>query len=214
MAEAPSPVSSPDFGSLEERSMRFGCSRLFALSALVLSSAAPAVAAGDASGGSAFPPFDPSSFAGQLFRLAVTFGTLYFLMSRLALPRLASIIEERQSTIETALAAASDAQKAAEAEAAALELSLAKAKTNAQAIASEARAKSSKEIDSKRHAVETDLSAKMVAAEASIAETKAKAMANVEDIAKEAVSAMVEHLTGKAPTAAAIGKAVGAVRGE
>ncbi len=177
---------------------------------IVAATVTPAFAAD----GGAFPPFDSSTFAGQLFWLAVTFTTLYVLMSKVALPRIASIMAEREGTIERALGDAAAAQKASEAEAAALEQALAKAKTNAQAIAAEARAKSSKEIDTKRQKVEQELSAKMVAAETAIAETKAKAMANVDDIAKDAVSAMVETLTGKAPTAAAIGKAVTSARGE
>lgn len=164
--------------------------------------------------GGAFPPFDSSTFAGQLFWLAITFGTLYLLMSRIALPRIAAVMAEREGTIESALSAAAAAQKAAEVEAQALETALAKAKTNAQVIAQEARTKSGKEIDAKRQVVETDLTARMVAAEASIMATKTKAMANVEEIAREAASAMIEKLTGKAPTAAAFNKAFGSVRGE
>lgn len=183
--------------------------RLIATPFIVATTATSAFAA---EGG--FPPFDSHTFAGQIFWLVITFGLLYVLMSKVALPRIGSILEERQGTIDTALAAASKAQTAAEAEAAALEQALVKAKTNAQAIASEASAKSAKDIDAKRHAVESDLSAKMVAAEASITATKAKAMANVSDIAKEAASAMIERLTGKAPTAAAVGKAFSATGGE
>lgn len=174
--------------------------------------AATTVSAFAADGG--FPPFETRTFAGQVFWLAVTFGLLYLLMSKVAVPRIGSILEERQSTIDSALSAAANAQKTAESEAQALEQALSKAKANAQAIASEARAKSAKEIDAKRQAVETDLNAKMVAAEASIAETKAKAMANVEDIAKDAASALVERLTGKAPTAAAATKAFAALGGK
>lgn len=186
--------------------------RLFA-STFFLTTALPAFAAGgEAEGG--FPPFNAATFAGQLFWLAVTFGTLYYLMSRVALPRVGAIIAEREATIESALSQASKAQAAAETEAQALELALAKAKSNAQAIAQEARAKSAKDIDAKRSAVEKDLAAKMVAAEASIGETKAKAMANVEDIAKDAVSAMVEALTGAAPSAAAVAKAIDGSRGK
>ncbi|MFY8113565.1 MAG: F0F1 ATP synthase subunit B' [Rhabdaerophilum sp.] len=179
--------------------------------ALFLSSVLPALAA-DAEGG--FPPFNAATFAGQLFWLAVTFGTLYVLMSRIALPRVGAIMAEREATIETALAQASKAQAAAEAEAQGLELALAKAKANAQAIAQEARAKSAKDIEGKRSTVEKDLAAKMAAAEASINETKAKAMGNVQDIAKDAVGAMIEQLTGKAPTAAAVTKAITSARGE
>lgn len=177
--------------------------------ALFLSSVLPAMAA---EGG--FPPFNAATFAGQLFWLALTFGTLYLLMSRVALPRVGAIMAEREATIEASLAQASKAQAAAEAEAQGLEQALAKAKANAQAIAQDARAKSAKEIEAKRSAVEKDLAAKMVAAEASISETKTKAMGNVEDIARDAVSAIIEQLTGKAPTAAAVTKAITASRGE
>lgn len=187
--------------------------RLFVTSGL-LASTLPAFAAGGGGAEGVFPPFDASTFAGQLFWLVLTFGTLYLLMSRVALPRVGAIIEQRESTIETALAQASKAQAAAESEAQALEQALSKAKANAQAIAQEARAKGAKEIDAKRSAVEKDLAAKMAAAEASIGETKAKAMGNVEDIAKEAVAVIVEQLTGKAPAAAAITKAVNAVSGK
>ena len=98
--------------------------RLFA-STFFLTTALPAFAAGgEAEGG--FPPFNAATFAGQLFWLAVTFGTLYYLMSRVALPRVGAIIAEREATIESALSQASKAQAAAETEAQALELALAK----------------------------------------------------------------------------------------
>ena len=44
----------------------------------------------EAHGGGAFPPLDTSTFPSQLFWLVVFFGLLYLLMSKVALPRLAS----------------------------------------------------------------------------------------------------------------------------
>jgi len=164
----------------------------------------PAIAAA----GSKFPPFDASTFAGQLFWLAVTFGALYLLMSRVALPRVASILEERRSAIDEALKAAEIAQKKAEEEAAALEASLVKARTDAQAIAQKAKAKSAADLDAKRAKEEASLAADIQAAEARISDMKTKAMANVEGIAGDVVGAIVEQLAGKAPTAAAAAKAV------
>lgn len=185
--------------------------RRFLAAALLLSSALPVLAA-ETKG--SFPPLNASTFAGQLFWLTLTFGTLYLLMSRVALPRVGAILAAREATIESSLAQASKAQAAAEAEAQSLEQALAKAKANAQAIAQEARSKSAREIEAQRSAVEKDLATKMIAAEASILETKTKAMGNVEDIAKDAVSAIIEQLSGKAPTAAAVAEAVNAARGE
>lgn len=171
----------------------------------------PAFAAGNEGGGHRFPPFDSSTFAGQLFWLALTFGLLYWLMSRIALPRVASILEERRETIDAALRAASAAQKSAEEQAAALEAAVTRARASAQGIAGEARDKSAKEIDARRAAVEKDLSAKLAAAEARIADTKAKAMQNVEVIATDAVSVILGQLGGKA-TESAIAKAISAAK--
>lgn len=179
---------------------------------LLAGAAGPALAAGaPADGGSKFPPFEASTFPSQLFWLALTFGLLYVLMSRVALPRVGAILEQRREAIDGALRAASAAQKEAEEQANALETSLAKARASAQGIAGEARDKSSKEIEARRAAVEKDLSAKLVAAETRISETKTKAMGNVETIAKDAVSIILEQLGGKA-TDAAIAKAVAAVK--
>ena len=47
--------------------------------------------------GKVFPPLDPGTFAPQLFWLAISFGLLYSLLKRFALPRVAAVIDERDS---------------------------------------------------------------------------------------------------------------------
>src|SRR5690606_23669808 len=61
---------------------------------------------GDDHGSGVFPPFDPSTYASQLVWLAVTFGALYLLMSKIALPRIGEILEVRRDRIESDLAEA------------------------------------------------------------------------------------------------------------
>ena len=53
-----------------------------------------------AEGGGTFPPFDASTFAGQIFWLVITFGFLYYLMSKIALPRVSEILETREIKID------------------------------------------------------------------------------------------------------------------
>ena len=61
-----------------------------------------------------FPPFDVSTFPAQLFWLVITFGTLYFVMSRIALPRVAKILDTRRLRIGNDLDVAAAARLAAQ----------------------------------------------------------------------------------------------------
>src|SRR6476660_5321475 len=67
--------------------------------------------------GGGFPPFDTSTFASQLVSLVIAFVALYLIVSRIALPRVGSVIDARQNAIEGDLA---EAQKLKEASSAAL----------------------------------------------------------------------------------------------
>jgi F-type H+-transporting ATPase subunit b len=148
--------------------------------------------------GAAFPPFDPSGFAGQLLWLAITFGALYLLMSRVALPQIGSIIETRRSRIEGDLAEAERLRKETEKAAAAYEAALAEARKNAQAIAEETRASIKADIDNRRADVEAGLTRRISEAEARIAATKTAALANVDEIAADTAQAVVARVTGGA----------------
>ena len=62
-----------------------------------------------------FPPFDFSLFPHQLFWFAVTFGALYWVLSRYVLPKVGSVIERRETKIKGDLDAAARENDAAEA---------------------------------------------------------------------------------------------------
>lgn len=77
-----------------------------AITALALSVlAAPALAS---EGGGGLPQFKAEWFPSQLFWLAVTFVVLYVFFARLALPRIAGTLENRQRKIQGDLDAAAD----------------------------------------------------------------------------------------------------------
>ncbi|AMJ63353.1 hypothetical protein AXW83_00475 [Bosea sp. PAMC 26642] len=156
----------------------------------------------------AFPPFDARTFAGQLFWLAITFGLLYWLMSKVALPRVGAILADRASAISRDLDEAAQMQAKAEDTAKAYETALTEARKNAQSIAQASRDAGAKASDERRKTVEAELSAKLDAAEASIAGTKSAAMSNVRSLGSEVAIAIVTKLTGEAPSAAEVSNAV------
>lgn len=150
-----------------------------------------------------FPPFDPATFGNQLLWLALSFAFLYFLMSRVALPRIGGILESRRTRIEGDLKEADRLRIETERAAEAYEQALAEARANAHAIAEETRQGIRADIEGKRAKVEAELAEKVAAAEARIAETKQAALANVEDIAAETAAALVGHLAGQVSEAEA-----------
>jgi F-type H+-transporting ATPase subunit b len=158
----------------------------------------------------AFPPFDSTNFSSQLIWLLLTFGALYLLMSKIALPRVANILSARKDKIDSDLASAAKAQDEAAAAAAAHEKTLADAKAKAQGVGKAANAELAAQADARRQALEDDLNAKLSAAEAQIAATKTAALANVGAIATETAHAIVQHITGQPADAAAVAAAVAA----
>ena len=158
--------------------------------------------------GGGFPPFQRDTFGSQLLWLAIFFVALYVIASRLALPRVGSIIEDRRKRISGDLAEAARMKDAADAAIATYEKALADARARAQAMAAEARDKVNAEAEANRKAVEASLQTRLTAAEQTIAATRTAAMANVQGIAQEAAIAIVERLTGKAPSRADAAAAV------
>jgi F-type H+-transporting ATPase subunit b len=155
-----------------------------------------------------FPPFQKETFPSQLVWLAITFVLLYLLVSRIAVPRIGGILEERSRRIEGDFAAAQRMKEDAEAALAAYEKSLAEARNRAQGIGSEIRDRLHAEAEANRKTLEAKLNTQLADAEKQIGATKAAAMANVRGIAVDAAAAIVERLIGTTPPAPAVAAAV------
>src|SRR5689334_749187 len=163
---------------------------------------------GEHNGG--FPPFDPSTFASQLVSLVIAFVALYIIVSRIALPRVGSVIDARQNAIEGDLEAAQKLKDESDAALKAYETELASARSRAQAIGNETREKLNAASEAERKRLEERLSLKLAEAEKSIASTRANAMRNVRGIAAEAATAIVQRLTGVVPDGKSVDSAVDA----
>jgi len=159
--------------------------------------------------GHGFPPFEKQTFPSQLVWLVLTFVVLYLLMSRVALPRVGSILEARRRHIDNDLAEAQRLKDASDAAIAAHEKALADARGRAQTLANETREKAAVAAEQRRKEVDAKLGAHIAESEKTIAATRSAAMANVRGIASEAAAAIVERLTGIAPKSQEVADAVG-----
>jgi F-type H+-transporting ATPase subunit b len=163
-------------------------------------------------GHSNFPPFETQTFPSQLLWLAISFGALYLIMSRVALPKIGGLIETRKARIAKDLDEAAAMQQKADAAAAAHEKTIADARAKALAMAQEAKDKLAAEGAVKRKALEDDLNAKLAAADEQIAATRKQAMSNVEAIARDAAGAIYERIIGRPADTSAIADAVAAAK--
>ena len=144
------------------------------------------------------PQLDFSTFGNQIFWLAVTLVVIYLILSRVALPRIAAVLAERQGTITNDIAAAEDLKaKAVEAENI-YNKALADARAEAQRIAAETRAEIQAGLDEAIAQADVDIAAKAAESEKAIAEIKAGALDSITAVANDTAAEVVAALGGKA----------------
>lgn len=153
-------------------------------------------------GSGGLPQFEFQHWGGQIAWLLVLFVILYVLISRVFTPRLRRVLDERASTIATALDTARQVQAEALDQARTGEAELAEARARSQRVATDARAKANADSAAIAAVEDAKVADRVAAAEAEIGKARDAAMANVAGIAEEITSAIVAKLTGKAPSAA------------
>ena len=104
----------------------------------------------------------------QLFWFAVAFGALYVLLSRVVLPKIASVQTKRAGTIKSDLDEAAQKSAAAEQARVDMERAVAKARADARAMVEAARADVTAKLAADQEAAETRLAAKIAEAEAKV----------------------------------------------
>ncbi len=159
------------------------------------------------------PQLDFTTFPNQIFWLVVTLVVIYFVLSKVALPRIPSVLAERQGTITNDIAAAEDLKaKAAEAEEA-YNKALADARAEAGRIAAEAKAEMQAEVEVAMAKADAEIAARTAESEARITEIREGAAAAVktvaQDTAKEVVSALGIDVDASSIDAAVASRAKG-----
>ncbi|MFX0545167.1 F0F1 ATP synthase subunit B' [Roseovarius sp. S1116L3] len=153
----------------------------------------------DSHGGAiGLPQLCPDWMGNQIFWLLVTLVVIFFVLSRIALPRIAAVLAERQGTITNDIAAAEDLKvKAAEAEAA-YEKALADARSNANDIIAETKAGIKADLDEAMAKADAEIAAKTAEGEKAIDEIRAGALESVKVVAKDTAKEIVAAMGGKA----------------
>jgi F-type H+-transporting ATPase subunit b len=154
------------------------------------------------------PQLDYHTFVPQLVWLAVSFIVLYVLMAGLALPKVKAAIEGRRQHLDGDLARAAALKEEAETALAAYQKMLAEARAAAQETLRQTGERLAAEAAERQRQLSATLAEQIAAAEARIAAGKDEALAEIRGIAAEVGSAVVEKLTGAAPSPAAMTNAV------
>ena len=163
-------------------------------------------AADQASGG--LPQLDFSTWPSQIFWLAVSLIVLYQLMTKIGLPRISNVIEERADAIADDLDRAEEFRRKAEEAEATYERALADARAKAQTIAAETRAEIQKEVDAEIARADAEISARSSESERRIAEIRESAMASVEQVANDTAVEVVRAVLPEAADKKAVKAAV------
>ena len=160
---------------------------------------AAGAAADHASGG--LPQFDLAQWPGQMVWALVIFLVLFLLFRFVFVPRVAGAIEAREDRISGDYGDARRLRDEAEAQSAAAAAELDEARAHAHRLAADARGAAKADAAVRQAEEDKKLAARLTEAEARISVARAEAMSHVRGIASETAHAMVEHLTGKAPSA-------------
>jgi F-type H+-transporting ATPase subunit b len=154
------------------------------------------------------PQFRTEYWGGQIVWLVVMFAALYLLLSRVFVPRLRRVRDERETAINGAIEDARRVRREADAQASAASAEMADARAKAQAAAAEAKARANAEAARRHAAQEEELANRLGEAEARIRASRDAAMGSVRQVASDTAGVIVEKLTGRAAAEAELAAAL------
>jgi len=130
------------------------------------------------------PQIDFATFPNQIFWLVVALIAIYFILTRVALPRISAVLAQRQGTLTNDLAAAEDLKRQAVEAEEAYNKALADARAEAHRIAEETRAAIQADLNDAIAKADAEIAAKSAESEARISEIQATATESASDVAK------------------------------
>jgi len=158
------------------------------------------------------PQFDLAQWPGQIVWALGVFLVLYLLFAFVFVPRVSGAIEKREDKISGDFGDARKLRDEAQAQADAAAREVEEARARAHRVAGEARAAAKAESDARQADEDVKVAALLAEAERRIGAARDEAMSHVRAIATQTAEAMIERLTGAAPTGPELERALGEAR--
>lgn len=148
------------------------------------------------------PQLNFEHWGNQIFWLLIALAVIYFVLSRIALPRIAAVLAERQGTITNDLAKAEELKRQAGEAEQAYDQALTDARAEAQTIIGAAKAEIDADLQEATDKADAEIAARTAESEQAISEIRASALENVKEVARDTAEALVTALGGRADQAA------------
>ena len=147
-------------------------------------------------------------YASQLFWLVVVFALIYFGIGRAMLPKIQRTVEDRDARISGDIAAAQAARAEADAADSIYQSKLVESRGAALASVNAAKAQAAAFTESRVRAADLELAERTAHAERTLSDARAKAVAQIEQVAIEATQDITQKVAGLAIDRAVVANAV------
>ena len=142
------------------------------------------------------PQLNPEFWVSQIFWLTITFGILYFTLSKLILPKISSNLESRKLQISDNIEAADRQREESEIKLKEYDKIISKSKIEAKDLFNQAREKALKDINIKKDFLDKQINDEINKAEEEIEKLKKDAPVKINKIAIETSAELIQKLIG------------------
>ena len=137
-----------------------------------------------------------ATYASQIFWLLLTSGILYFGIGKGMVPKIVSTVDAREGRIAGDLAAAVAARAQADTVQATWQAEMDAARVAAQAETAAAAKRAAMAFEQQVHAADADIAERLGHHDLAVANAKAQALANLQNVAAEAAQQLADKVAG------------------
>ncbi|RPG99248.1 MAG: F0F1 ATP synthase subunit B [Candidatus Pelagibacter sp. TMED118] len=142
------------------------------------------------------PQLNPEFWISQIFWLVITFGILFFILSKFVLPNISENLENRKSQILSNIEEAENQRNNSEKKLKEYDEIVVSSRNQAKIVINEAKAKILNDINLKKEALDKEISSEINLVETEIQDLKRKSPEKINQIAVDTASDLLKQLIG------------------